>query len=399
MATGDFRFVGYPIRVHAGPDAICKLVGEVDRLRLKRVLVVCGQSILTKTDLIDRVKGVLGERVAGVFSGGQTGSPVTSVLEGVAAAREVDADGIVSVGGGSAVVTARGITILLAENGTAQEICTQYPEGKPPVSPRLMAPKIPIFNVLTTATTAMTRAGTALIDPESGHRMELFDPKTRPAAVIWDDQALLTASPWLCLNATAGCFSGVASALQRTGLNPLAESDLLEALRLLVDNLPLVNSQPDDPAVRVNLCAGAFLYNRATDAGAGGNALGVVTALAHSLDTRFPECGHGDAYSILTAPGMRFNADANTAGQAKFARAMGVMKDGMDDGQAASAVADAIETFYKDLGLPVRLSEVGVPEGGIDIIAADAMTDFGLHRNVRKIESVDDLKGILETVK
>ena len=337
--------------------------------------------------------------MAGVFTGGKTGSPLTSVLEGVAAAREADADGIVAVGGGSSVVTARGITVLLAEKGTAQELCTRYPAGKPPVSPRLMAAKIPNFIVLTTSTTAATRAGTALVDPESGHRLELFDPKTRPAAVIWDDQALLTASPWLCLNATASCFTGVASALQRTDLNPLAESDLLEALRLLLVNLPLVNSQPDDPVVRVNLCAAAFLYNRATDAGAGGSALGVVTALAHSLDTRYSECGHGDAYSILTPPGMRFNIESNIEGQARFAKAMGVKKDGMDDRQSATSAADAIEVLFKELGLPTRLSEVGVSEDDIGQIAEDAMTDFGLHRNVRKIQNVEELTEILVSVK
>jgi alcohol dehydrogenase class IV len=396
-ASDSFRFTGYPVRVHAGPDAIGKLAEEAGRVGAQRILVVCGQSVMTNTDLVQRVKEALGERVAGVFAGGKTGSPLTSVLEGVAVAREVNADGIVAVGGGSAVVTARGITILLAERGTAQELCTQYPEGKPPVSPRLMAPKIPNFIVLTTATTAVTRAGAALIDPESGHRLELFDPKTRPAAVIWDGQALMTASPWLCLNASASCFTGVAAALQRTGLNPLAESDLLEALRLLKDNLPLVKS--NDPRVRINLCAAAFLYNRATDAGAGGSALGVVTALAHSLDTRYPECGHGDAYSILTAPGMRFNLEANTAGQARFAAAMGVKKDGMDDRQAAASAADAIGEMFRGLDLPVKLSQVGVTEDGIDQIAEDAMTDFGLHRNVRKIQNVDELKGILATVR
>ncbi|MDA0263659.1 MAG: iron-containing alcohol dehydrogenase family protein [Chloroflexi bacterium] len=399
MTTDPFRFVGYPVRVHAGPNAISKLTEEVDRTRAQRVLVVCGQSIANNTDLVERVREALVERFAGVFSGGKTGSPLTSVLAGVAAAREVDADGIVAVGGGSAVVTARGITILLAEKGTAQELCTQYPAGKPPVSPRLMAPKIPNFIVLTTATTAVTRAGTALIDPESGHRLELFDPKTRPQAVIWDDQALLTASPWLCLNATASCFTGIAAALQRTGLNPLAESDLLEALRFMTENLPLVESQPDNPAVRINLCAAAFLYNRATDAGAGGSALGVVTALAHSLDTRYPECGHGDAYSILTAPGMRFNAEANAAGQARFAAAMGVVDNRLDDRESAAAAADSVEELFRGLNLPVRLSQVGVSEDDIDQIAADAMTDFGLHRNVRKIESVDDLKGILASVR
>ena len=127
--------------------------------------------------------------------------------------------------------------------------------------------------------------------------------------------------------------------------------------------------------------------------------MGVTTALAHSLDTRYPECGHGDAYTILTAPGMRFNAESNEAGQARFAQAMGVKKDGMGARQAASAAADAIEVLFKGLGMPVRLSEIGVSEEGIDLIAQDAMTDFGLHRNVRKIHSVDELKCILASVK
>ena len=272
MNTDSFRFVGYPVRVHAGPDSINNLAGELDRINARRALVVCGNSVSDKTDLVDRGNNALGGRVAEVVSGGKTGSPLTSVLEGVSVAKKAAVDCVVAVGGGSAVVTARGITILLAEDGTAQELCTQYPEGEPPISPRLIAPKIPNFVVLTTATTAVTRAGTALIDPESGHRLELFDPKTRPVAVVWDDQALLTASPWLCLNATASCFTGVASALQGADLNPLSESDLLEALRLLLTNLPLVHAQPEDPAVRLNLCAAAFLYNRATDAGAEGGA-------------------------------------------------------------------------------------------------------------------------------
>ena len=86
MTTDSFRFVSYPVRVHAGADAISSLADEVDRLRSQRVLIVCGQSVADKTDLVDRVKQALGERVAGVFSGGKTGSPVTSVLEGVTAA-------------------------------------------------------------------------------------------------------------------------------------------------------------------------------------------------------------------------------------------------------------------------------------------------------------------------
>ena len=96
---------------------------------------------------------------------------------------------------------------------------------------------------------------------------------------------------------------------------------------------------------------------------------------------------------------MRFNAEANTAGQARFAQAMGVKENGMDDTQAAAVAADAIEELFLSLELPVRLNQVGVTEDGIDQIAQDAMSDFGLHRNVRKIQNVAELKGILATVK
>ena len=134
------------------------------------------------------------------------------------------------------------------------------------------------------------------------------------------------------------------------------------------------------------------------DAGAGG-ALGVVTALAHSLYTRFSECGHGDAYAILTAPGMRFNAGQNAEAQARFAKAMGGESDGVENGDVAAHAADAIEDLFTQLGLPTRLSEVGVHQDGISQIAEDAMTDFGLHRNVRKIQNVDELTNILVSVK
>ena len=78
------------------------------------------------------------------------------------AARAAEADLIIAVGGGSVIVGARVTAILLAEKGTAYELMTQYPEGKPPVSPRLMAPKLPIVNVLTAATTAQNRAGSRI---------------------------------------------------------------------------------------------------------------------------------------------------------------------------------------------------------------------------------------------
>ena len=397
-AMPEFHSVGYPIRIHAGTNALDSLAAEADRLRAKRTLVICGQTVGNKTDLVERVEKSLGERFAGVYDGVRTGSPLPSVEQGVEMAARSGADLLLALGGGSAVVTTRAIAILLAEGGRAQDHATMYPPGQPPVSPRLMKPKIPNIVVATTPTTATNRAGTAVIDPETGHRLELFDPKTRPAAVIWDEQALLTAPPSLCRSAAASCYSGVVGGLQTLGTNPLTEGDLLQAMRLLSENLPRINDDPDNGAVRLNLAVAAFLMNRSGDTRGGGSAgaMAVVSSLAHALDTRYSECDHGSAYSILTAPGIRFNRSHNADGQAKLARAMGIETRGMDDDQAARLAADEVEQTYRKVGLPWRLRDVGVPEEGVHQIAEDAMTDFGLHRNVRPVSDVAELEGLLQ---
>ena len=394
----SFRHVGYPVRVHAGDNALDRLAEEADRTRARRAVVVCGKSVARRTNLLERVTGVLGERFAGVFDGVQSGSPLPSVELGTGLAREYGAELIVAVGGGSAVVTARAIIILLAEGGTAQQHATQYPPGQRPISPRLMQPKIPNIVVATTPTTATNRAGTAVIDPETQHRLEMFDPKTRPSAIVWDTEALLTAPVSLCLSAAGSMFSGVVGTLQSTGLNPLAEGDLLQALALLRRNMPLVKAGSGGGGPRLELCAASFLANRASDSGAGGGSLSVVSALAHSLDTRYPDCDHGAAYSIATAPGMAFNREHNLAGQARFAEYMGVREGAMDDRQAARAAAERVAQIFRELEMPERLRDVGIPEADIPQIAQDAMTDFGLHRNIRPVEDAGELEQLLRKV-
>ena len=399
MTTKPFRSVALPVRVHGGPNVVARLGDEVDRLRAHRVFVVCGQTVAHKTDLLDRVKESLGGKFAGVFDAVQASSPLPSVELATAQARDAEADLIVALGGGSAVVTTRAVIILLAEGGRAQDHATQYPPGQPPVSPRLMKPKIPNIVVLTTPTTAVTRAGTAVLDPETGHRVELFDPKTRPAAVFLDTDALLTAPVWLCLSAAASCFSGVVGALQSPEqANPLAEGDLIQALGLLRRDMQLVKSQEESGQSRINLCAAAILMNRAMDSGAGGGGLGVVSSLAHSLDSGYPECSHGDAYAVLTAPGIAFNRDFNLAGQARLASIMGVMNGDMDDRQGADAAATAVAETYRQLEMPSRLREVGVPEDGVKQIAVDSMTDFGITRNVRPVKDAVELDELLKQI-
>ncbi len=388
-----FRHRSYPLSIHAGKGAIDELRGEVERAKAKRALVICGNSVARKTDLIARIQANLGDKFAGVFDGVEALSPLPAVKDGVAAARGAGADLIVAVGGGSAMVTARAIIILLAEKGDIHEICTQYPPGKTPVSPRLMAPKIPNILVVTTPSTAMTRAGTAVKDTETHHRLELYDPKTLPFAMIWDDDALLTAPADLYMSTSAATFGGIMTGVAAPRTNPLSHGDLLHALRLCVECLPLMRSDPNNTTVRMNLVAASFLSNRAL-AGMGGRAFGIISSLAHIIATLYPNIKHGYVSSLATAWGMRFNLEQTSAGLARLAQALGVA-EGLPEKEAAKRAPDFIEDFYRSLGMPVRLRDAGIPQQGIERIAQDAMVDFYLHQNARKVKDQSELVDLL----
>jgi alcohol dehydrogenase class IV len=388
-----FRYRSYRLNIHAGKGALNELRGEVDRNKAKRAFIVCGQSVAQKTDLIERVKASLEDKFAGLFDCVEASSPLPSVLQGAAAARKARADLIVAVGGGSAMVTARAIIILLAEKGDIHEICTQYPPGQAPVSPRLAAPKIPNILVLTTPSTAMTRAGTAVMDTESRHRLELYDPKTRPAAMIWDDDALLTAPADLYLSTAASALSGILTGAAAPRSNPVSHGDMLQALRLSLESLPILRDDPANAAARMNLVAASFLSNRALDA-MSGRAFGIVSSLGHVIDTLYPNISHGDSHSLTTGWGMRFNQEQTTAGLARLAKALGVA-DGLPEREAAKRAPDFVDDFYRKLGMPVRLRDAQIPREDVERIAHDAMGDFYLHQNARKVKHESELVDLL----
>lgn len=387
-----FRYRQPETRIFGGDGALAQVPSEVKRSAARRVLAVCGRTVATNTDLLDRLRELLGDRLAGVFDRVEARSPLPVVKQGVETARATDADGLIAIGGGSAVVTARGIAILATESGDPHELATQYPEGSPPLSPRLDAPKPPIFLVLTTPTTAMARAGTALMDMERHHRLEFFDPKTRAAAIFLDPQALLTASVDLTRSAAVSAYTGLVTGLATTSPNPISDGDRRAAVELLTSALPRLDAEPRDGALRLELAVAAYLSNRASEVEQrGGAGFGILAALAHSIDTRYASCGHGEAYAVALPAALRFNLDVTRAEQARLAKLLGT-------GDDPESAAERVAAFLQGIGMPARLRDVGVPEEELPLIARDAMEDFNLHRNARPVTAPDDLMPLLRSM-
>src|SRR3984957_9837172 len=362
MTEHTFRAAGYPWRLYSGPQAIEQSLREaVDRAGAKRAFVVCSPSVNRHTDTVRRITDALGNRYAGVYDGIEKDSTYASVCAARDAASDAVADLLIAVGGGSVIVATRAVAIFLAEPGDPFQIMTQYPEGKPAYSPRLLAPKLPIINIPTTPNSAMNRAGTGVKERDLDHRLEDFDPKTRPHSIFLDEDALLSAPPELIRSTATTVFAGLVGAMAQTDINPLAEGDRNHAFRLAHRAYPRLVNELDNPSHRVDLCIAAFLQNRAEDDGARRFRGGVFSgnyAVSTALHVRYPHVGQGESTSVVHAAKIRLSTAIDAQSARQVAEAMGLRRDGMDARQAALAVADTLESLYARIGVPTRLRQL-----------------------------------------
>jgi alcohol dehydrogenase class IV len=401
MSENTFRAAGYAWRLYCGRQVIEQdLLQAVERAGAKRAFVVCSRSVNRRTDIVRRIEAVLGDRYAGVYDGIEKDSTFASVRNATQAARECAADLLIAVGGGSVIVATRAVAIFLAEPGDPFQIMTQYPEGKPAYSPRLLAPKPPIINIPTTPTSAMNRAGTGLKNPDIDHRMEYFDPKTRPQAILLDEDALLSAPPDLIRSTATTVFASLVGAMAQLGMNPLAEGDRNHAFRLAHRAYPRLVDELDNPSLRTDLCIAAFLQDRAEDDGSRrdrGGAFSGNYAVSTALHVRYPHVGQGESTSVVHAAKIRLSDTVDARSARQVAEALEVWRDEMNGRSAALAVADTLESLYTRVGVPTRLRQLDIPREELRDIANETVKNFNANAGVRSAEEqIDEAMRLLE---
>jgi alcohol dehydrogenase class IV len=401
MTEHSFRAASYSCRLYSGRQVIEQGLKEaVDRTRAKRAFVVCSKSVNQRTDTVRRIEAVLGDRYAGVYDGIEKDSTYSSVHAAKEAATAAGADLLIAVGGGSVMVANRVVAIFMAEPGDPFQIMTQYPEGKPAYSPRLLAPKPPIINIPTTPTSAMNRSGAGLKNPDLDHRMEYFDPKTRPQAVFLDEDALLSAPPDLIRSTGTTVFASHVSAISATEINPLAEASRNHAFTLAYRAYPRLADELDNPSPRIDLSIAALLQDRAEDDGFRryrGGAFSGNYAVSTALHVRYPHVGQGESTSVVHATKIRLSETIDAAAARQVAEALEVWSDNMDARQAALAVADRLEALYSRVGAPTKLRQLDIPRDDIRAIANETVKNFNFNPGMRSAEDqIEDAVRLLE---
>jgi alcohol dehydrogenase class IV len=380
----SFKHVSPPLRLFHGPDSLILLGSELEGLGARRAMIFCGSSISRNASVLDIVRSALGDRYVGAFDGVCAHSPLPSVEAGTRELRRLEAD---AVGGGSAIVTARAASLLLAEKGDAKTLSTSQDKSGELRSPKLLAPKLPQLVIPTTPTTAIVKAGSAVFDPATKERLALFDPKTRAHSVFIHPDAILTAPRELVVSASLDTLVLAIEGLTSLRGDPISDVLIMQAVRLLGLHLPIL-AIDQDASVRSELMLAAILCGQGTDY----TSAGIATALGHAISADC-DADSGVIKMIVLPHALRFNGDATRTRLTKITESLCLASP---TSTPLAAISDALRATASQLGIPQRLRDAGVPREALSTIALNTMTDWWLRDNARPVRSALELQQVLE---
>jgi alcohol dehydrogenase class IV len=332
----EFTWTGLPSRVVFGEGTLAQLPAELDKLGLRRVLVLATpQQAASAQALADS----LGGRAAGIFAEAAMHTPVEITERAMAQVRALGADGTVAVGGGSTIGLGKAIALR-----------SDLPQVAVPT---------------TYAGSEMT---TILGETAGGEKRTLRSLKVLPEVVIYDVSLTLSLPPALSATSGLNAIAHAVEALYAPDTNPVVALMSEEAIGALARGLPRVVATPRDIEGRSDALYGAWLC---------GTVLGMVAMslhhkLCHVLGGSFG-LPHAETHAVVLPHATAYNAAHAPDAMARVARALG-----------ASDAATGLHELAKRLDAPTALRDLGLKESDLDRAAEIASRDP--YANPRPIE-------------
>ncbi|MSO99834.1 MAG: maleylacetate reductase [Acetobacteraceae bacterium] len=386
MYRGIHRFPPMDHVVYGIPVAEA-LDAEIRQRDSRAVYVMASGTLNRETDVIDNVRRVLGNRLAGVCAKIGAHTPRVDVLAAANEARAAKADLILTVGGGSVTDAAKMVGLCLGNDVTAAGQLDAFravvtPDGKTE-RPPTKEPSVRFIAVPTTLSAGEFTWGAGCTDT-ARHVKESFGmPLNMASAVILDPAVTVHTPEWLFLSTGIRAVDHAVEDLCSINPTPFSDGASMHALRLLSRGLAAVKADPSDLEARLDCQLGAWMSIMGTQNGVTkGASHGIGHVLGGTADVP-----HGYTSCVMLPHVLRFNEPVNGARQAMVSEALG--KPGMK-------AADAVAALIASLGLPATLRSVGVRPDQMDAIARQSMHDRWVHTNPRKIDGPPVVRELLD---
>lgn len=360
----------FPNRILFGEGSLRSLPAELARLGIERPLLVVDAAPAV-SELAARLASSLDDFVP--FDGAGPNPTEVEVLEGLDRYRSTGRDGVVALGGGSAIDAAKAIRLLAAQPGALAGLDS---------SPRRENPRRrgggalpPMIAAPTTAGTGAEVASTALIRlAATGRKTAVSHPGLLPEVAICDPKTTATLPPPLTAGAGVTALAHCLESFLATPFHPICDGLAIEGLRAVFRGLETAVRDGADAAARSSMMTGALLGGAAAHKG-----IGVVGTLADALAGE-ARVHHGAFVAILLAHGLRFNRVAAEPRMIELASRLGLGRAG--DG--AGHLVTLVELSMARMPLPRKLGQVdGLRRDRIPELARAAMLDPRLAANPR----------------
>ena len=381
------RIVLNTISYH-GAGAIAEIPGELQRRGYKKVFV-CTDPDLVKFGVAAKVTDLLDEAgiAYSVYSDIKPNPTIQNVTDGVKAFKAAEADSIVTIGGGSAMDTAKAIGVIITNPEFAD---VRSLEG---VAPTKNHAVFTIAVPTTAGTAAEVTINYVITDVEKVRKFVCVDTNDAPEVAVVDPEMMATMPAGLTASTGMDALTHAIEGYTTKGAWEMSDMFHLKAIELISKNLRDAVAEAKS-GVPGSGREGMALAQYIAGMGFSNVGLGVDHSMAHTLSAHF-DTPHGVACAMLLPIAMEFNKPVVTERLAKVAVAMGVDITGMSTEEAADAAIAAVKQLSVDVNIPTVCE--AITEEELDTLTKDAMADACFPGNPREA-TYDDVMDMFRQI-
>lgn len=374
-------FINYVTQIQFDFGAVKLLRQECERVGISKPLIVTDPGVKA-AGILQKALEALGDLPHAVFD--QTPSNPTEAA--VRAAAELyktqHCDGLIAVGGGSAIDCAKGVAIAATHEGPLSHYATI--EGG---SPRIGAHVAPLIAVPTTSGTGSEVARGAIIIVDDHRKLGFHSWHLVPKTAICDPELTYGLPPMLTAATGMDAIAHCMETFMAAAFNPPADGIALDGLTRGWAHIERATRNGLDGEARRQLMSASMQGAMAFQKG-----LGCVHSLSHSLGGVNPRLHHGTLNAMFLPAVVLFNASAESVQREdrlnRMAHAMGLA--------SGSDIPDAIRDMNARLGLPSGLAAMGVEAGQFQAVIEGALKDH-CHATNPRLASAQDYEQLLSS--
>ena len=360
-----------PTKIISGIGSTAEIIKELNDLYAKKVLLITDPG-LVQAGVAQQVVEMLKQAAVEVeiFDAVEPDPSIQVATKAAEMAKNVKANVLIALGGGSAIDTAKSAALLVTNGGYLKDYAGVN---------KVIKPILPLIAVPTTAGTGSEVTIFAVMsDPEKQEKFTISSALIAPAVAVLDPLLTLKLPPSVTAFTGMDALTHAIEAFTSSIAQPATDALALSAIKLVLKHLPVAVGRGDNIKARDGMLQASLLAGIAFN-----NAfLGLAHAIASPLGGHF-HVPHGLANAVMLPYVMEYNLPTAVRRYAEIGCALGLQAVGDTPRAVAEKTVAAITQLARDINIPEKLSNIGAKEELLPLVARDALKSIQLKFNVR----------------